>query len=56
MGELKYEPTPAEIKEECEKIREDWTERDYWIRSGHLDGKPFLECPRVRLLAGRREL
>ncbi len=38
------DPTPEEIKEECEKTRESWSEHEHWQRLGYPDGKPPLEA------------
>ena len=48
MPKQSYEPTPAEIKAECWKIQDGWDERERWRRRGFADGRPFLECQRVR--------
>jgi len=42
------DPTPEQIRAECRKIRDGWSEREYWLRSGHnastllKDGNGFV--------------
>jgi len=42
------EPTPKQIADECRRIRDGWTEREHWVRSGHVGDKPELTVPVVR--------
>ena len=39
------ELTPEEIKAECAKIRESWSEAEHYRRAGHRDGKPRWHPP-----------
>lgn len=40
MPQPEYQPTPEQIREECRKIRETWTERD-WERRDQRKPRPL---------------
>jgi hypothetical protein len=48
MADGTRDPSPKEIRKMCEKIREDWSEREEWIRRGFVDGRPELTVPLIR--------
>lgn len=49
-------PTPEEIEAECRRIRETWTELDYYQHAPHLAPKPVAipEQQRVAIRSGER--
>jgi hypothetical protein len=42
------DPTPEQIREICREIREGWSEKEHWFRSGYVDGKPVLTVSVIR--------
>jgi hypothetical protein len=44
-----YLPSPNQIREECRRIRDGWSERDHWKRAGFGNGKPRCELRPTRV-------
>ena len=44
------EPSLEEIREECLKIQETWSENEKWRRRGFEEGRPFFTVPLARLI------
>lgn len=51
-----YMPTPAQIREECRKIRANWSDKEYRKRASHPDRAPrwYVPTRHVRITDGRR--
>jgi hypothetical protein len=41
-----YLPSPKQIREECRRIRQGWSEDEHWRRAGYHFGKPVWEVRR----------
>lgn len=44
-----YLPSPKQIREECRRIQQGWTNREHWRRAGFQSGKPHYELQPLRV-------
>lgn len=49
-----YLPSPNQIRDECRRIREGWSEDEHWKRAGYNLGKPAWEVQQLHVTSPQR--